>query len=96
MSEDRSIRFGDAFKKFLKEENLDRKFKEKELISRWGEIMGSPISTRTKRLFFKDKTLFVELSSAPLKQELTNQREKVLNLIEEKLGKGLVDAIRFI
>jgi predicted nucleic acid-binding Zn ribbon protein len=96
MSRGDSIRIGDAFKKFLKEENLEQSYLEKKLISTWGKLMGPVIAERTLRIFIKEKVMYVTLSSAPLKNELTNMKEQVLKKIEEEIGQGVIDSIRFI
>ena len=86
----------DALRKFLKEKNLDTKLNEHKLITMWDEVMGATISKRTSRLFIKNKILFVHVSSAPLKQELTMSKSKVLALIDEKIGVGILEDIRFL
>jgi predicted nucleic acid-binding Zn ribbon protein len=82
-----------AFHELLKAYRLEDKFKEKQLISSWGEIVGRTISDRTTSVFIKDKKLFVKLSSGPVKKELMLNRSKVLGLIEEKVGKGVVEEL---
>lgn len=96
MSDDHSTKFGDAFKKFLKQENLEQTFLEKKLISSWRGMMGETIASRTLKIFIKEKIMYVTLSSAPLKQELTNSKEKVLKIIEEEIGEGIIENVRFI
>ena len=96
MKEEHTFRFGDAFKKFLKEQHLDQTFNEKKLISTWNELMGKQIANRTSKIFIKDRIMYVTLTSAPLKQELTMAREKVLHLIEEKMGEKIIDDVRFL
>ena len=86
----------DALSKFLKEKNLDTKLNEHKLITMWDQVMGATISKRTSRLFIKNKILFVHVSSAPLKQELTMSKSKVLALIDEKIGVGILEDIRFL
>lgn len=80
-----------AFNELLKAYRLEDKFKEKLLISSWGELVGRTIADRTTSVFIKDKKLFVKLSSGPIKKELILNRSKVLVLIEEKVGKGIVE-----
>lgn len=82
-----------AFNELLKAYRLEDKFKEKQLISSWGEIVGRTIADRTTSVFVKDKKLFVKLSSGPVKKELMLNRSKVLVLIEEKVGKGVVEEL---
>ncbi|GAA0877707.1 hypothetical protein GCM10009119_06750 [Algoriphagus jejuensis] len=83
----------EAFNELLKAYRLEDKFKEKQLIGSWGEIVGRTISDRTSSVFIKDKKLFVKLSSGPIKKELMLNRSKVLLLIEEKVGKGVVEEL---
>jgi predicted nucleic acid-binding Zn ribbon protein len=82
-----------AFNELLKAYRLEDKFKEKLLVSSWGEIVGRTIADRTTSVFIKDKKLFVKLSSGPIKKELMLNRSKVLVLIEEKVGKGIVEEL---
>jgi len=88
--------FKDVFGQYLKEEHLDEKFDQRQLILSWERIMGKPVGARTTKLYFRDGTLFVELSSAALKQELNNSRQLILERFEEHLGKKVMKDIRFL
>jgi len=76
--------------------NLKRKVDEGTIISYWDKIMGTPISSRTTKLFFKDKKLIVELNSAPLKQELILSKHKILELFAKEVGVGIVEDVAFL
>jgi hypothetical protein len=80
-----------AFNELLKAYRLEDKFRENLLISSWGKIVGRTISDRTVSVFIKDKKLYVKLSSGPIKKELMLNRSKVMILIEERVGKGVVE-----
>jgi hypothetical protein len=95
MTKDNSHTFTSAFRKFLTHEKLDVRYREKLLVESWETIMGKPIASRTTSLFFKERILFVKFSSAPLKQEMVNNKERVKSLIEKDFG-DLVDDIRFL
>ena len=96
MKEDSIKSFRNAFKQFLKEENLEHTFKQKQLIANWEKVMGKTIASRTSKVFFSKKTLFVQLTSAPLKQEMQNSKGDFLKLIETELGPGEVEDVRFL
>ena len=96
MSEDPIKNFRTAFNQFLKEENLEHTFKQKRLIVNWEKVMGKTIASRTTQIFFKNKTLFVKLSSAPLKQEMQNSKTKILELVSDEIGKSEIDDVRFL
>lgn len=65
------------------------------IITMWEELMGKTIASRTTKLFFKGKVLYVELSSAPLKQELTLAKEKIMEKITSKIDKSAIEDIVF-
>jgi predicted nucleic acid-binding Zn ribbon protein len=65
------------------------------IIATWEELMGKTIATRTTKMFFKGKVLYVELSSAPLKQELTLAKAKIMTLLTNKVGKEAITDIVF-
>lgn len=80
-----------AFNDLLKAYRLEGKFREKSLIHDWPEIVGKTIADRTDSVSIKDKKLYVKLSSGPVKKELMMNKSKMLMLIEEKYGRGVVD-----
>ncbi|MEO9868948.1 DciA family protein [Ekhidna sp.] len=96
MDEDPIKSFRNAFKGFLKEENLEHTYKQKQVIADWGKIMGKTIASRTTKMFFNQKTLFVKLTSAPLKSEMQNSKAQILDLIAKEIGPGEVDDVRFL
>ena len=65
------------------------------IIAMWEEIMGKTIASRTTKMFFKGNVLYVELTSAPLKQELTLSKEKIMAMLTEKVGTGVIEDIIF-
>ncbi|MBC6426817.1 MAG: DUF721 domain-containing protein [Ekhidna sp.] len=96
MKEDSVKSFRNAFQHFLKEENLEHTFKQKRLIANWGHIMEKTIASRTSKLFFKDKVLFIKLTSAPLKNEMQAAKPQILGIIEKELGQGEVVDVRLM
>ncbi|XOV92467.1 MAG: DUF721 domain-containing protein [Bacteroidota bacterium] len=96
MDKNNTTSFSNALKQFLKSENLEKTWDEKKLIASWHKIMGKPIASRTSKIRIDQGKMFVYLSSAPLKQELTNNKQRVLDMLEEELGYKLVSDIRFL
>lgn len=80
----------EAFNELLKAYRLEGKFREKQVVNSWPEIVGKTIADRTSSVFIKDQKLFVKITSGPIKKELQLNRSKVLSLIDEKIGKGIV------
>ena len=96
MKEDSIKPIHKALEQFLKTENLEDAFYEKKLIASWREIMGNTIASKTQKLNIRNKVLYATMTSAPLKQHLNLSKEKVLNLLEEKMGRKVVEEVRFL
>jgi predicted nucleic acid-binding Zn ribbon protein len=76
--------------------NLRQQLNETEVIDSWAAIMGKTVASRTTKLFCKDKKLFVKLSSAPLKHELSLSKDKIIKLFSARVGAGIVEDIVFL
>jgi hypothetical protein len=56
----------------------------------WGNLMGNGVKTYTKNVVLKGSTLYVELGSAVLREELAHGRSKIVKMINEELGREVV------
>lgn len=61
----------------------------------WKKEMGDIICSYTQKLYFKDGVLTVYLMSAPLRNELSMSREKVVNLLNKACGEDLIKSVIF-
>jgi predicted nucleic acid-binding Zn ribbon protein len=86
--------FASAFQQFLKVQKLDKVFLEKKVAQSWEKMMGKTIASRTTNVYVKNKVLFLQLSSAPLKQEILNSKQKVLDIIAKEVGEGVVEDLK--
>ena len=50
-------------------------------------------TTVFEEIYFKKKTLYVSLSSSVLRQELSYGKQKIVDLINEEIGKNLINKI---
>jgi predicted nucleic acid-binding Zn ribbon protein len=73
--------------------HLNKKVDHTQVINLWPKLMGSAIASRTKGIFMKENKLFVTVESSPLKQELHMNKEKIIQMFREKLGKEVVKEI---
>ena len=95
MKQDNSHTFTSAFRSFLKTENLDVKYREKLLVESWETLLGKPIASRTSAVYLNNRVLFVKLTSAPMKQELINNKQKVIEVLSADFG-DLFDDVKFM
>ena len=66
---------------------------EIELIKIYEELVGKMFTNHTKQISYKDKALHVRLDSASLKQELNYVKEGLVQKINEKIGRPIVEKI---
>lgn len=59
----------------------------------WKEQMGPVISGYTSKILYKEGTMKVYLTSAPLKRELLLGKDKIISIINEALGQDLVISV---
>ena len=70
------------------------KLEEATLVCAWKEAMPVAVLKRVERMFYKQGKLFVQVSSAPLRQELQLNKGKVLELLRAHAqGCALTDII---
>ena len=62
----------------------------KKVEDAWRAEMGDMINGYTKRFFLRNGRLEVTLTSAPLRAELSMSRNKVIKLLNEKIGEKIV------
>lgn len=90
-----AVKLGDALDQMFETFNIKNKADQTSIITMWEQLMGKTIARRTRKIFFKGNTLYVELSSAPLKQELLLGKEKIIRLLRDQVGEKAIDDIVF-
>ena len=78
---------------FLKKNNLEKGLLDIEVKRAWHELMENGVSNYTTDVSLKNKTLYIKLSSPALKEELSYGKEKLMNLINERFKKKIVQKI---
>lgn len=59
----------------------------------WEEVMGSNVNSYTNEVILKNKTLYVNLNSSVLRQELSYGKQKIVDLLNKELGKKIIQKI---
>jgi len=86
---------GMLIRKFLRQEGLETPLNEKRLIDSWGEVMGAAIASMSKALYIKNQVLYVEVTSAPLRQQLMMGRQQLVNKLNQQVGAQVITNIIF-
>lgn len=90
MSKENLSSLGAAIEQFLKQNRLDKKIDTSELTVHWKEIAGEMIARHTVRLFLKDHTLFLQIDSAALKNELHFLKGQLIRNVNQFVKKEMV------
>ena len=86
---------GMLIRKFLRQEGLETPLNEKRLIDAWGEVMGPSIAALSKPQFIKNQTLYVEVTSAPLRQQLMMGHQQLVTKMNQQVGAQVITNIVF-
>ncbi|WP_417558025.1 DUF721 domain-containing protein [Mesoflavibacter zeaxanthinifaciens] len=83
----------DVLKEFVTENKLETGLDKVKVREAWIKLMGNGINNYTTNIQLKRDTLYIQLSSSALREELSYGKEKIINLINEELGKNIVNKI---
>lgn len=83
----------EAIGDFFKSENMDGKLAETGIIANWEKIVGKLIATETKKIYFHQNKLHLQIESAALRQELNYQRFKIVELVNKEAGMDLINDV---
>jgi hypothetical protein len=80
----------DLFKSFVKENKLEKGLDKVNVEAAWRDLMGNGVNNYTNSVKLHQDTLYVELSSSVLREELSYGKDKIINMLNESLGKNLI------
>jgi hypothetical protein len=83
----------EAIQQFLNQSRIKGDIQAMQIEDIWEQIMGKTIARYTDKLqIFGDK-LVITTHVAPLKQELMYQKEKIIQRVNEALGKKVINEV---
>ena len=83
----------DALKDFVKSNKLEKGLDKVNVRDAWAKLMGNGVNNYTTAVELKNETLYVQLSSSALREELSYGKDKIINMLNEELGKALIKKI---
>jgi predicted nucleic acid-binding Zn ribbon protein len=93
MRRSKTISLAEAMQDYIKEMNLGPKLREISLLGSWEAMVGKAISTRTSKIYIKDKVLFVHLKSSIVRNELMMIREALREKLNREAGEEVIKEI---
>lgn len=80
----------DVLKAFIENNKLQSGMDKIDVEKAWKDLMGNGVNTYTKEVILKGSTLYVTLSSAVLREELSYGKQKIIAMLNEELRKDVV------
>lgn len=84
-----------AIEEFLKAFRLEDKLSETKILHSWDQVVGEMVAKHTQRISIRNKTLFVRIDSAALRNELFYMREKIILALNKEVGKVVIEELVF-
>ena len=86
---------GDALLAFLRAEGLETPLLEYRIAQAWSEVMGAVISRYTRQVFVREGKLQVQITSAPLRQNLMMEHKHIAQKLNAHVGSFVITDVCF-
>ncbi|MFH6605028.1 DUF721 domain-containing protein [Maribacter algicola] len=84
------IPLSEGLKEFIKTNKLEKGIDKVNAREAWAKLMGNGVNNYTTAIELRNETLFVSLSSSVLREELGHGKTKIVQMLNEELGKELI------
>lgn len=84
---------GQAIRDMLNTYRLTNKYDEASIIESWEKLVGRPIASRTRKVYIKNKVLFVEFDSPTMRHDFSIHKTQVLEVFRKEFGDGVITEI---
>jgi len=84
---------GDVLKEFIEKNKLQDGMDKIDVEAAWKSLMGNGVNSYTKEVVLKGTTLYVSLTSAVLREELSYGKQKIIKMINEELRKEVIKEV---
>ncbi|OBX21051.1 MULTISPECIES: DUF721 domain-containing protein [Bizionia] len=85
-----NLTIADALKEFVETNRLEQGLNAVNVQDAWQSMMGNGVNNYTTAIQLKGETLYVQLSSSVLREELSYGKEKIISMLNENLGKQII------
>ena len=87
-NEQRSI--SDALKEFVETNKLEKGLDKVNVADAWVKLMGNGVNNYTTGVHLERNTLYIQLSSSVLREELSYGKQKIITMLNDEIGKEIV------
>jgi hypothetical protein len=85
----------DVLQQFIQVNRLEAGMDKIDVEQAWKNLMGNGVNSYTQEVILKGTTLYVKLTSAVLREELSYGKQKIITMLNEELRKEVVKDLVF-
>jgi len=94
--ENETFKIKDLMQNMLQENKLQKGIDQISVNEAWKEVMGNGVVSYTESVLLRKNTLIVKLNSAPLREELSYGKGKIVDMLNASLKKELIKNIKLV
>ncbi|MEY4431988.1 MAG: hypothetical protein RLZZ44_118 [Bacteroidota bacterium] len=84
---------GDILKQIIQVNKWQPGMDQIAVIEAWKNLMGNGVNSYTKNVALRGSTLYVELTSSVLREELSHGKSKIITMINEELQREVIKEV---
>jgi hypothetical protein len=84
------ISISDALKEFVDSNKLEKGLNKVNAADAWAKLLGNGVNKYTTAVQLERNTLYVQLSSSVLREELSYGKEKIIAMLNEEMGSEVI------
>ena len=84
------LSISEALREFVETNKLQTGLDKINVADAWANLMGNGVNNYTTAIKLERETLYVQLSSYVLREELSYGNEKIIAMLNEAIGKDLI------
>ncbi len=93
MKRSEPLRVDEIIEKMVTATGLRPQFQAHSIENVWPDVVGKHINAFTSRVYVRERTLHVHITSAPLKEELGYMRELLVKQLNRAAGADVINNI---
>lgn len=84
------VSISEVLQQFIKVNKLESGMDKIDVEQAWKNLMGNGVNSYTQEVILKGNTLYVKLTSAVLREELSYGKDKIIKMLNDELRKDVV------
>ncbi|MBQ0046105.1 MAG: DUF721 domain-containing protein [Prevotellaceae bacterium] len=94
MKKSNTEQIGDVIMQFMRQEGIETPYNQFRIIQAWPEVMGAAIARLTGDTYIKNQTLYVQIKSPVVKQNLMMEHRSIARRLNEHVGAQVIEDVR--